>query len=417
MERSVSFLNDEIDFRVSFDDSDDEDYTVFFDKNSFSYKKICTNDLKKDSENDNEKVIPSLPSPEPTISCFDDLDFLKDFDNEFLAIVYNDAQMSKSNLLTEPILSPQHIDEIDLNGETSLFKYDEEEQNTLYFNDLFPFNVIHPDDLKSKKDNDDNEIDILTECLKFHNLCDVLIDFADMSLLPHDQRHQYLRFGEAIIDLDTLGALQFQLGGARRCLSWRQFIIALGLHTGDEMESLDFLSTAPSYTVIRDPILWLCHRLIACSNAGGFRHLRRYLRLFAAGRKSGDHISGGQFVARLAEHFGLLSAEILQGLTVIAPALPIIDMAELIRLQICEQIDDTWAWVALGPKRLPNAAAGAPRVGQDAPIVDEGVQADLAPVQAPQQPPPPPPATARTMPQRMARLEEDVHKIRGALTK
>nr|GEV51728.1 hypothetical protein [Tanacetum cinerariifolium] len=32
-------------------------------------------------------------------------------------------------------------------------------------------------------------------------------------------------------------------------------------------------------------------------------------------------------------------------------------------------------------------------------------------------PPPPSPADARTMPQRMARLEEDVHEIRGALTK
>ncbi|GKC08514.1 hypothetical protein Tco_1000124, partial [Tanacetum coccineum] len=47
---------------------------------------------------------------------------------------------------------------------------------------------------------------------------------------------------------------------------------------------------------------------------------------FAAGRKSGAHISGGQFVARLAEHFGLLTAEILGGLTVIAPKLSIIDI-------------------------------------------------------------------------------------------
>ncbi|GKF38735.1 hypothetical protein Tco_0118796, partial [Tanacetum coccineum] len=85
-EPTVSSLNDEIDFRISFDDSDDEDYTVVFDKNSFSYKIISTNDLKTDSENDNEKVMPSLLSPEPTISCFDDLDFFKDFKNEFPAI-------------------------------------------------------------------------------------------------------------------------------------------------------------------------------------------------------------------------------------------------------------------------------------------------------------------------------------------
>ncbi|GJT04826.1 hypothetical protein Tco_0839288 [Tanacetum coccineum] len=56
-------------------------------------------------------------------------------------------------------LSPQHIDEFDLNDEISLSEYDEEEQNVLYFNDLFPFNIIHPDDLKSEKGNDDSEID------------------------------------------------------------------------------------------------------------------------------------------------------------------------------------------------------------------------------------------------------------------
>ncbi|GJS04688.1 hypothetical protein Tco_0321196 [Tanacetum coccineum] len=54
-------------------------------------------------ENDNEKVnMPSFPPSEPTVSCFDDLDFLKDFENEFLAIVYNDPLTSKSDFLTEP---------------------------------------------------------------------------------------------------------------------------------------------------------------------------------------------------------------------------------------------------------------------------------------------------------------------------
>ncbi|GJR02778.1 hypothetical protein Tco_0525762 [Tanacetum coccineum] len=56
-EPTVSSLNDDIDFRISFDESDDEDYTVVFDKNSFSYKMISTNDLKADSKNDNEKSI------------------------------------------------------------------------------------------------------------------------------------------------------------------------------------------------------------------------------------------------------------------------------------------------------------------------------------------------------------------------
>ncbi|GJT71670.1 hypothetical protein Tco_1030956 [Tanacetum coccineum] len=104
-EPTVNSLNDEIDFRISFDESDDEDYTIIFDKNS--QKIISANDLKMDSENDNKKVnMPSLPSPEPTVSYFDDLDFFKDFENEFPTIVYNDAQTSKSDLLTEPISNP-----------------------------------------------------------------------------------------------------------------------------------------------------------------------------------------------------------------------------------------------------------------------------------------------------------------------
>ncbi|GKD98740.1 hypothetical protein Tco_1382637, partial [Tanacetum coccineum] len=161
-EPTISSLNDnEIDFRVSFEDSDDEDYTVIFEKNSFSYKIIYTKDLKTDSKNDNEKVMPLLPSHEHAISCFDDLDFFKDFENEFSAIVYNDALTSKSDFSTEPTLSPQHIYKFDLKNETSLSEYDEEEQNILYFNDLFLFNIIYPDDLKSDKDNNDDKIDMI----------------------------------------------------------------------------------------------------------------------------------------------------------------------------------------------------------------------------------------------------------------
>ncbi|GKD31747.1 hypothetical protein Tco_1242525 [Tanacetum coccineum] len=91
----------------------------------------------------------------------------------------------------------------------------------------------------------------------------------------------------------------------------------------------------------------------------------------------------------LTLRFGILflgcaiGMDVDSGLTVIAPALSVIDMAELVRLQICEQLDDTWAWVAMGLERQPDAATGTPGVAQDALTVDEGVQAILAPVQAP----------------------------------
>ncbi|GKA69237.1 hypothetical protein Tco_0775301 [Tanacetum coccineum] len=101
--------------------------------------------------------MPSFPSPEPEVSYFNDLDFFKDFENEFPAIVYNDALTSKSDVLTEPTISPRHINKFDLKDETSLSECDEKEQNVLYFNDLLPFNVIYPDDLKSDTDNDNDK--------------------------------------------------------------------------------------------------------------------------------------------------------------------------------------------------------------------------------------------------------------------
>ncbi|GJZ88283.1 hypothetical protein Tco_0660065 [Tanacetum coccineum] len=119
--------------------------------------------------------MPLFPSPKPSVSCIDDLDFFKDFENEFPAIVYNDAltsknefpaivyndaQTSKLDFLTEPILNPQHINELNLKDETSLSECDEEKQNVICFNDLFPFNVIYPDELKTETDYDNDKVDI-----------------------------------------------------------------------------------------------------------------------------------------------------------------------------------------------------------------------------------------------------------------
>ncbi|GJT87239.1 hypothetical protein Tco_1068956 [Tanacetum coccineum] len=81
-------------------------------------------------------------------------------------------------------------------------------------------------------------------------------------------------------------------------------------------------------------------------------------------------------------------------------------MPVLVRLQICEELDDTWAWVAPGPERQPDATTGALEVA-------EGAQAGPTPVQAPQ--PPPAAVPAKSLPQRVARLEEEVHGIQGAL--
>ncbi|GJW29147.1 hypothetical protein Tco_0046022 [Tanacetum coccineum] len=165
-----------------------------------------------------------------------------------------------------------------------------------------------------------------------------------MALPPREQRHPFLRYeGLQYSDTDIVDfelrlariyrrevhrVQVFDFGGlpdlmdeglSARMLMEHRDAQGIGISSAG-----DFLGTIPSYTAIRDLILRLCHRLIACSIAG--------------------------------------------------------------RSQAPEK---------------------------DAPVIDEGGQADPAPVQAP----PPPPAAARTMPQRMARLEEDVHEIRGTLAK
>ncbi|GKC39551.1 putative reverse transcriptase domain-containing protein [Tanacetum coccineum] len=157
----------------------------------------------------------------------------------------------------------------------------------------------------------------------------------------------------------------------------------------------DFLGPPPSYTLIRGPVLRLCHRMMAHNIAGRSQAHEKvtvtdlfYLRGLDVGSFNIPYL-----LARYLRRFALGRKR----LTVFAPKPPMIDMAELVRLQICVQLDDTWDWVAIGPERQPDAAAGALVVAEDAPAVDVGDQAIPAPIQAPQQPPPPPVA-ARTMP-------------------
>ncbi|GKE76227.1 hypothetical protein Tco_1542347, partial [Tanacetum coccineum] len=227
-----------------------------------------------------------------------------------------------------------------------------------------------------------------------------------MALSPRDQRHQYLRYERLqytdadILDFESrltriyrrevhrvqvfdFGGLPnlmveglsarmliehrnaqgFQLGGVRRRMSWREIILALGLYTAEEMQTVgfgaywaesarqipdkgdlrdywigilsaeDFLGTTLSYTAIRDLILRLCHRLIACSIDGRSQAL---------------------------EKVTVTDLFYLRG----------IDVGSV---NICMEVDDTWAWVAMGLERQPDAMAGATRVAQDALAVDEGV--------------------------------------------
>nr|GEW69592.1 hypothetical protein [Tanacetum cinerariifolium] len=130
-------------------------------------------------------------------------------------------------------------------------------------------------------------------------------------------------------------------------MTWRQFILALGLYTKEEMAEAgfgaywqgservipdkgdlrdywinissdkDFLGTAPSYVFIQDPMRRLCHRMIACSIFGRGQAPEKYLFRHVKGRKSGAKLSGGHFIGCLAAHFGLVSDQGLRSLLVV----------------------------------------------------------------------------------------------------
>ncbi|GJV12674.1 hypothetical protein Tco_1354215 [Tanacetum coccineum] len=90
----------------------------------------------------------------------EDVHYLRFFEKEFPAIVYNDALASKSDFSYEPMVRPQHVDEVNLKNETLLSDYDDEKHNVISFNDLLPFNIFSVNDLKLKKDDDDDNIDM-----------------------------------------------------------------------------------------------------------------------------------------------------------------------------------------------------------------------------------------------------------------
>nr|GEY41985.1 hypothetical protein [Tanacetum cinerariifolium] len=265
------------------------------------------------------------------------------------------------------------------NGEIAIYVVD----------DIFTSHTALSYESKSDKDNDHKEIDIIQSSRDR-----MLIEHRDaqgqIMLTSRDWRRLFdirgplvyelileffstFRFGKAVLELDTAGALQFQLGCVRQCMSWREFILALGLHIAKEMQTSGFgLNWADSATQI--------------FNKGG-------LSAYWIGISSTWDFLGE--ASRIDNY---------------CPTLPVIDMAELVRLQICKNIEDTWAWVAQGTKRQQVATTGTPKPVEDVPVVDEGAQAIPAPVQAPQ-----PPLASRSMPPRMFIIEEDVRKIRGAL--
>ncbi|GJT61912.1 hypothetical protein Tco_1005445 [Tanacetum coccineum] len=319
-----------------------------------------------------------------------------DFETEFPAMVFDNtltAIPSEPTVYLEikHLASSECIDEFNLIDKASLSEYDEEVVSR--FNDLF--NDIHPDDLKSEKDNDDNNIGII-QSSEDNEITRGKIDMAPLPAA--DQRHPWLRYQieeytdgvrrsykqrletiwgrpvnrvhvldfagltpEIRQDLAVRLRMVYSVGSVRRRMMWRQFILALGLHTEQEMAEArfkaywagrdrlipdkgglrdywmeissdkDFLGPAPSYVHIQKPVRILCYRMIPYSISGRGRH--------AEGKKSGARLLGGHFIGCLAMHFGLVSDKGLRGLQqAVAAGAPEADEAGQAAKEVAQEI-------------------------------------------------------------------------------
>ncbi|GKB09958.1 hypothetical protein Tco_0843881 [Tanacetum coccineum] len=283
-----------------------------------------------------------------------------------------------------------------------------QEEKALSRGETFNWQTATYDKMEYCKDEDDSFTNLENEypAIVFDDTSDAALSY--MAPLPYlDLRHLWLRYQVEGYDEDRLSMVYtgddgqalftshkwrrlfeirgLLLGGARRRMTWRQFISALVLHTEEEMTEAgfraywsgservipdkgdlkeywieissdeDFLRVAHSYVHIRDPVRRLCHRIIACSIFGRGQGAKKVTNILRGGR-----VERG------------------------------IDLHELARLNICLRFGDTWAWVAPGSERQQAAAAGALGAAEDAPAADDGAQAIPAPVQAPQPSPPTP---------------------------
>ncbi|GJW12749.1 hypothetical protein Tco_1578576 [Tanacetum coccineum] len=169
------------------------------------------------------------------------------------------------------------------------------------------------------------------------------------------------RMSDTEMGLDVTDTLCFQLGGVRRRMTWSQFILALGLHTKQEMveagfgayldgsdrlipdkgdlkdywieisSDRDFLGPTPSYVLIRDLVRRLCHMMITYSIFGKGQAPEK-------GRKSEARLSGGHFIGRLAMHFGLVNDEGLRGLQAAVAGAHKADEAGLVAEEVALEI-------------------------------------------------------------------------------
>ncbi|GJV04304.1 hypothetical protein Tco_1337873 [Tanacetum coccineum] len=307
----------------------------------------------------------------------ENIDYFRDFETDFPAIIYDDALATDMRSHPKPTVRP--LDNNEINFRISLDESDDEDYVYIYDKNSvrdFNFGVMEQLPLRSQRHTwIIYEVEEYTDKIVQDFEERLAMIFGQVVFTSHAWRRLFevrgplvrglmleffstCGFANTVLELEDASTFSFQLGGARRQMSWRQFILSMGFHTVEEIaaddfrvysaessktiafkgdlsgywdeisSSGDFLTKVPSYIQIRGPLRRLCHRMIAHTITRRGREPRK-------------------------------------GTTVVVRELTEIDLDELSRLHICERVGDTWAWVAPGPERQQDVAATSGEVDPD----------------------------------------------------
>nr|GEY38830.1 hypothetical protein [Tanacetum cinerariifolium] len=243
---------------------------------------------------------------------------------------------------------------------------------------------LEQDNAKKQKMEDDKESVEHKQCLE------IIPDDGDVALPPRDQRNPYLMF-EGLQYTDT-DIVDFE---KRLCKIYKREVHRVqvfnfggltdltdkGLSGRMMMEHRDaqghgvFVSRAWRWLFqIQGPLFHVL--ILKCFSTFRFGEIESGRQILDKGDLSTywrEISSEGDFLRSEAlKKVTMTDLFCLRGMAVGSVNIPYL----LARFQICEELDDTWAWVASRPVRHPDVTAGAPKVTKDAFAGDEDALAD-----------------------------------------
>ncbi|GJT52021.1 hypothetical protein Tco_0978178, partial [Tanacetum coccineum] len=128
------------------------------------------------------------------VGYYEDIDYFKDFETDFPAIVYKDALTHEHEISSEPTVSPHRDDGINFDFKISFDESDDKDYIVNSDNDKVEIN-ISSDDIIVEPSDGVIDVKIDTHFHEFDENREASHDIPDMAQLPpRDQRHPWLRY-------------------------------------------------------------------------------------------------------------------------------------------------------------------------------------------------------------------------------